>query len=492
MPFDFDVFISYAHIDDEALADGEPGWIATLHRVLEVRLAQLLGERPRIWRDPKLQGNDVFDETITEQLTGAAALVSVVSPRYVRSEWCTREWQAFLEAAEAQGGLRVGDKARVFKVVKTPVPLAEQPAPADRLLGYEFFEVDPETGRPREFNRVFGPDAQQQYFARVEDLAYDLRDVLESLRRARPAAAPEGATVYLAEATSDVGEARDAVRRELQQRGHTVLPDRPLPLDGPALEAAVAEALARSDLAVHLVGARYGVVPEAAERSVVEIQNALAAARSAEAGLERLLWLPPGLAPDDARQHAFVEALRNDRAAQRGADLLQTPLEDLKTLIQDRLDARARPAPPPDAAGEDRPPLVYLLCDRADVDAVGPLEDDLFERGMEVALPLFEGDEAAVREDHESTLRLCDGVLIYYGAGTEAWLRGKLRDLRKAPGFGRAAPLRATAVYVAPPATPRKARFRTHEADAVIQQPEGGFTAAALDDFAARLATDAP
>ncbi len=84
--FDFDIFISYAHIDNEALSENQKGWIARLHQGLEIRLAQLLGERPQIWRDPKLQGNDYFDETIVGQLDKVALMLSVVSPRYVKSE----------------------------------------------------------------------------------------------------------------------------------------------------------------------------------------------------------------------------------------------------------------------------------------------------------------------------------------------------------------------------------------------------------------------
>ncbi|MFP3941764.1 MAG: hypothetical protein ACLF0P_15825, partial [Thermoanaerobaculia bacterium] len=58
--FEIDVFVSYAHIDDEVLGEGQTGWISSFHRALEIRLAQLLGQQPRVWRDPKLQGNDVF------------------------------------------------------------------------------------------------------------------------------------------------------------------------------------------------------------------------------------------------------------------------------------------------------------------------------------------------------------------------------------------------------------------------------------------------
>ncbi len=46
-----DIFISYAHIDNEALTEEDKGWISQFHKVLDTRVAQLTGEKPRIWRD---------------------------------------------------------------------------------------------------------------------------------------------------------------------------------------------------------------------------------------------------------------------------------------------------------------------------------------------------------------------------------------------------------------------------------------------------------
>ena len=80
-----DIFISYAHIDDQVLTEGQKGWITQFHRVLDVRLSQLLGEKPKIWRDPKIQGNDVFDEKIVSSFKDAKVMVSIMSPRYLRS-----------------------------------------------------------------------------------------------------------------------------------------------------------------------------------------------------------------------------------------------------------------------------------------------------------------------------------------------------------------------------------------------------------------------
>src|SRR5436190_20069720 len=115
-PFEGDAFISYAHLDNIELIEGRKGWVANLYRALDVRLAQLLGSDARVWWDPKLQGNDYFADTLIERLARVAALVAVVSPRYVKSEWTRKELQAFCGAACRQGGLRIGDKARIFKV----------------------------------------------------------------------------------------------------------------------------------------------------------------------------------------------------------------------------------------------------------------------------------------------------------------------------------------------------------------------------------------
>ena len=145
-------------------------------------------------------------------------------------------------------------------------------------------------------------------------------------------------TVYLAEATSDLSFERDQIRRELQARGYTVLPRSPIPLSNAELESVVREHLEHATLSIHLIGGYYGIVPESADRSIVELQNALATECSQQcASFSRLIWLPTDLHVKEARQEAFISALQNDPALQPGDDLLQTSLEALKTAIQDKL-----------------------------------------------------------------------------------------------------------------------------------------------------------
>jgi len=488
MEFEQDFLISYAHLDDQALVEGEPGWVSRLHRLLEIRVGQLLGEKPKIWRDPKLQGNDFFADTILEQLPKVGALLSVLSPRYVQSEWCNRELKEFLRASEKSGGIRVADKARIFKVVKTPVPFERHPEEVQPLLGYEFYVVDPQTGRPRELLQAYGPEAERAFFTKLDDLAYDIAKLLELLReegRHAPETAAHKGTVYLAEASFDLREEREAVKRDLIRNGYEVLPDQALPLVAGDFTSAVRAQLARSTLSIHLIGKNYGVVPEGETRSIVVLQQEIAAERSAGGGLSRLIWLPPGLAVEDERQRELISYLHTAPSVHAAAELLEIPLEDLKTLIYRQLAPpesakKLAPAPPKELT------RLYLVCDQTDVEAARPLEDYLFDQGFEVALPLFDEDEAQARMDHEESLCSCDSVLFFYGEAGEPWLRRKLRELQKSAGLGREKPLLARGIYVGHPMTPQKERFRTLET-AVLREPAGGFSPEALAPFLAEI-----
>jgi len=74
-----DVFINYAHIDYQPLTEGQKSWITQFHRILEVRLGQLLGEKPNIWRDQRIKGNDIFDEKIMNAFNGAKRVILIVN-----------------------------------------------------------------------------------------------------------------------------------------------------------------------------------------------------------------------------------------------------------------------------------------------------------------------------------------------------------------------------------------------------------------------------
>ncbi|HEY6968924.1 MAG TPA: toll/interleukin-1 receptor domain-containing protein [Candidatus Angelobacter sp.] len=487
--FEYDAFISYAHLDNEHPKDTPQGWIDKLHEILRQRLSMALGRETRIWRDLKLSGNDDFNETIVTELAKTAVLVSVLTPRYVNSNSCRQELQQFLRVASGNTGIQIGDKHRVFKVIKTYIPLEKHPPEVQRLLGYEFYEKDALSGRAREFDDDLSPGRKDmRYWSRLLDLAEEICDLIQLLQTSSTSntTAPptSGAIIYLAETTSDLVEQRDRIKRELQQYGHTLLPDKPLPLSGPAFQDAVREYLSRSRFSIHLIGEHYGVVPEMEpERSVVRLQHELAVARTRDAGFSQLIWLQPGLNPIDKRQQKFVADLQSGSNVGVSSELTQVKLEDFKTIIQGKLSHKAQAVPVrSEPAG---PTYIYVICDRQDMNAAEPLQNYLLDQGFEAVLPLAQGSEVEVLEDHRQNLLDCDGVVVFQSQAGEAWLRMKLRELIKLPGYGRTTPLRSKAVYIAGPQSQQKDQFKTNEALTIRNY--GNFTPELLSPFVQQI-----
>ncbi|MCP4215686.1 MAG: hypothetical protein GY765_13615 [bacterium] len=435
MDFDVDIFISYAHIDNLSLKEGAQGWIAAFHKALEIRLAQLIGEKPRIWRDQKLQGNDFFGDEIVKQFPHTAMMISILSPRYLKSEWCTKEVKEFYSAATKGIGTRVGNKSRILKIIKTRVPFDAHPPEIVDTLGYEFYITDEATGKAKELHERSAGQLEHLYWGKLDDIAHDIRDLLEDLKESKclPAstnidskteiktdgktdgkteseASPDDAlTVYLAETTSDLHEYRDMVKRQLRDSGYRVVPDSRLALVKKEFVESVEKYLEESVMSLHLVGSKYGLVPEGATKSIVSLQNDLAVKRSQTGQLHRLIWLMEDKTLSEGKQQGYIDTLRSSPEAQYKADLFETSIEDFKSAVLEKLDALKH------AAQEVKNPYgfirtVYLAEINHELDAARlGIREGLLARGCKVLpeeeLPLVYNQTAA---ESDALLDQCD------------------------------------------------------------------------------------
>jgi hypothetical protein len=472
------VFISYAHIDNLPLSPEQQGWISRFHHTFSVFLSQRMGGTAQIWRDQKLQGNDIFGDEIIKQFRDSALFISVLSPRYVRSSWCRREIAEFCNHAEADGGLTVNNKSRLLKVIKTPVDHehgAENslPAVAREILGYEFyvqdeqgcFDLDPD----------FGEIYKQNYLRKICLLANNASQLILHIESKpttadpqppspfRPHSPARKSVVFLASCSFDQRDQREWIEADLRRHGYRVLPEEHLPIDHEQAHSdAIAPLLEQAHLSIHLIGSHYGAVPDGpSHHSVVEIQNSIASERSGRDGFKRLIWLPEGLSSTQPDQVRFLHSLANEAQAQRGADLLRGSLEQLRTVLHSTLERIENPwhprtveaVDPSTAAGLASPGgrMIYLICVEKDRSQTLPLRKWLKDQGYEVILPAFTGDAAALRETHEGLLRDCGGALIFYGTAEDVWHRSVARDLRRAPVYRDGRPLPPPLTFLAAP-----------------------------------------
>jgi hypothetical protein len=444
MPFEKHLFISYAHLDNQPLSESQQGWITRFHASLAAMLSMRIGRKAEIWRDSKLSGNDIFADEIVQQFPKTALLVSVVTPRYVESEWCTREAREFCRTAETTGGLVVDNKSRILKVIKIPGgdenPL---PEPMKLSLGYPFYIFD-EQETPLELDPAYGEEFTQKFNLKLAKLAFDIAQLIKKIEAAPASSSvPQASSatakpgVYLADCSFDRREEREAINADLRLHGYPILAEMQLPMDEESFLGELDKVLARSRLSVHIVGAKYGVVPDGpSEKSIVVLENELAIQHSKKAGLRRIIWVPSGTHSESARQQQFIDSLLKDSEAQFGADLITGDLEDLKSAVHAALKLlEAPPAPPPQETIDAGTKLVYIVCDERDRKATIPLRKYLKGQGLESKIPVFEGDAATVRQSNQDLLGSCDAVLIFYAAGDELWKRSVEADLRKASGY---------------------------------------------------------
>jgi len=461
--FEKHLFISYAHLDNQPLTPQDAGWVTRFHESLEAMLSMRLGRHAEIWRDRKLAGNDVFADEIVAQFPRTALLISVLTPRYVESDWCTREVREFCDVAARSGGVVVDNKSRVIKVIKTPVD-SEVPLPSimQDVLGYPFYTFDGE-GTPLELDPVYGAEMGPKFHLKVAKLAWDIAQQLKQMAAAseelrQPTETSARPVVYLAECSWDQRQVREGLEADLRLHGYPVVPDRPLPRDEAAYRAEVERLLAQAKFSIHLVGTSYGAVPDGpSQKSIVVLQNELAIARTKNAGLRRVIWIPENSTSDHPEQQRFIETLHASADAQSGADLMICDQETLKSAVHATLEKLQTPDRPPASAPADGGArLVYIICDERDRKATTALRKFLKSHGIEPQIPVFEGDAATVRQANQDVLTQCDAVIVFYGAGDELWKRTVDSDLRKMQAYRGAEPLPGRYTYLAEPVTADK------------------------------------
>jgi hypothetical protein len=479
MNFQRHLFVSYAHVDDLATPGDDQGWVTRFHKYLETYLSQCIGEQARIWRDDRLRGNDLFANEIVKQFPETAILISIVSPRYIESEWCIKEVDEFCKTAELHGGLTVNDKARVMRVMlkKLPSERREQlPHILKDALGYEFYqEVDGSRELP--LDPSFG--SGEAYRRQIYFLAEDVADLINKLKQkdvdTQSAEVWTKPMVYLAECSYDLRDDRDKLRGDLRAHGYTVLPEQLARM--PDLEseyvAEVSRLLDQCKVSIHIVGKFRGKMPDGPSlKSVTQLQNEVAARRSEESDLHRVIWLPQDANSEQPEQQAFIEELQKVAYLQRGADLVTDDLESLKGVVHailQKLEKPAHPAPVPATNAK----LVYLICDQRDRPATITVRKFLKGEGIDVVIPVFEGDAATIRQANQDLMTRCDAVILFYGAGDEAWKRTVETDLIKMKAYRERAPLQAVYVYLAPPVTDDKQELIELEEPNLIRGLDG-------------------
>ena len=416
MAFDIDVLITFAEKDNEVAQKSELGWVSQFKKFLELMLLQVLGSKPNIVLKSE------FDTATAPALNNAAILVTILTKEFVESGRCLDNVETFYKATESS---KIN---RVFKVLKTPLTLHEQPPRLRDLIGYDMYQLDTETGMEKEYSDFFSQEAEKQYWMKLVDLAYDIHDALMILNEGDIKSEIKNIykrkSIYLAETGHDISVQRNIIKRELQRHGYIVLPKNTLPTNVKDVEREAKRDLEECSLSIHLIGSAYGEIPEGADRSIVDIQNQLAAAtalakKQSKQDFSRLIWISQNLKNASDKQKAFIDTIKRDTEAQEGAEILQNPLEDFKNIMREELLEAQERVKPDESGGKS----IYLVHDKIDEKEVKSFREVIEKSGFKVLMPAFEGELLEVRKQHIDNLRNFDGAIIFKGKVNDQWVR---------------------------------------------------------------------
>jgi hypothetical protein len=441
--YQWDVFVSYARYDDKPMIPGERGWVSTFVNALKVGVRNYLGEDIRLFFDlSEAQPGMNQLEDLKRAAAASATMVAIASPTYCRREWTMAELETFNRACP--------DLHRLLVVERLPLGGDDSwPDLLGQKIRMPFWEEMPNTAAKAPLSPASGA-----YLRLLMDFAHRLQEQLRRLRapspgprppipgkrpaRPEPPPGPQPArrTILLAQATDDVADEVESLRRWLAQYPDmlAVLPEGAYPQGGEAFREAFEQDLASADMFVQLLGARAGRAPPDLPEGYTRFQLE----RARAAGKTVLQWRHPDLDLAAIADEGY-------RALVGDAGVTPCGLEEFKRQIRDR-------------AGESDPePLVcdksrvFISADRANLITAEAIAVEFSANQYQPALPKFDG---STRENRNYLYRMmseCGVVLVVNGVRPPIWFdnQKKLFDVLRP---ARASEPEGLAVCSVPPA----------------------------------------
>ena len=453
------IFVSYAHVDNQAETDDLDGWVTHLVRELERRISGQIGRKEFVYFkiDHQLNGHEQLDEQIRTAIRESSIFLLIGSNGYLASDWCmNQELSQFLGDFGGE---------RIVIVEKMPYNRAALPKPVANRVGKAFWEEDRIKGEWRTFgDPVAAALTDAKYQERINRLSQEMAALLLTTTKpdngsASPAVVETSAegkpAVYLAESSEDLDEDRDSVRSYLLQHNMAVFsPDR-FPADPNQYRAELKKLLHRDGIifAQLLSGSRGRRLAEGDDTSrCVRLQYEVAAGQH----VPIYQWRSRSL---------DVEAVTNEnhRALLLGSDVQVSSLEEFKALLVDRAQA---------------PPARVVVSRDKDAD------DQLARQVLATVRELtFTADVAAITDQQdllEPKLRNCEALIFVHGSVQTENLRNHFREC-SAVIRRRLGPPPTRAILIGPPPNKPPLEFRFLKPESI--NCEAGFDPDKLRDF---------
>ncbi len=440
MNFKFDLYITYPDAGDNKITEN---WINNFKNFLEILLEKLLKRKISIALST--------DKNAKEALKASSSFLLILNENHLNKK--------FQEEIKEIAIITKNDSSeRVYKIFTSKIETPALPESVKPLINYNFYKIDSETGNTIQFIEFKGEKDEKLFWLKLVDLAYDVYNNIVKLNKIeKEKTLNEKKVIFLAETGEGQFENRDIIKRELLQHGYTVIPEKHINLNDNKFDDDIKQYLLNACMAIHIISEDYSQ-SQNEEHSICAVQNSIASkyyieleGQNKENLLKRIIWISPDLNLKTEKQRNQIEQLKQNEEALKGAEVIQTPIELLKTVIHNRLNEEyeieqdERKTLNGKKAGKDIM-CVYLIYDKTDSENIKTVHDYFGKHNFVILSSSFEGNEYELIKQHKRKLVKSDYVFIYYNDNKE-WLTSKIKDIMKSPGFGRKRPFQSKVIY---------------------------------------------
>jgi hypothetical protein len=441
--FEYDIFISYAHVDNLTAPGESKGWIETFEEFLAVFLSRRVGRIGivNIWRDPTLDGSQLFDKTIEDRIKNSAIFLAFTSTGYIASDYCQQELKWFHDyATNNQLGVSVGDRMRVLNVLLNNIPHCDWPEYYGKTSGYDFYNAESkdDLGYPMKFAGEF-----EERLRKLVEAIYRTLIAIKEVAAPKVTEPTFTKTIYLADTSDTLVRYRKRLLNDLGPKVR-IVSNLPPPYESDAHQAKVVDAIKQADLSVHLLDELPG-------REIQGEEGKSYPQKQVELGLQhakaQFIWVPNTLdveTVEDAGYKTFLDKLQNGNRGQSNYRFIKGAANSISRELTEMLDR------PPEQVQNGKPAGALVDTHLKDQLHAYKLGQFLIEKCIQPYINPEEDDPQKNMKVLEERLKQVNRLIVVYGDVAEQWVRARLAVAVQIAITARVQ-LKACGVYYAPP-----------------------------------------
>lgn len=307
-------------------------------------------------------------------------------------------------------------------------PIKPTDFPLHKFKGFRFWDEIKETGETRLFRRSISEN-NAFYWEKITDITIEVSDRINIAGKE-----VKKGKVFLAQTDNSQSADRDNLKRDLEELGYNVLPDRLLSLDYNECTDQIKQQLKDCKLIIHSIPLVYSKYFTDKQVSLIEHQCNLSTNYINEKHKvdKRIIWIPSDLDISDEENQIFVEKIQRDQEQTQNTLVLKVTLEELKKIYRRILSGETIQTISNDL------PDIYLVVDQDDTN----IEEKFISAVAKTGLSVKSNFRGITYNQHLKYLANSQVVVINYTADNQPWFTMKVNDIYKSSGLASSKPFK--------------------------------------------------